>query len=389
MWAGRELELSDAHAAAQRRLAGVYERGRAVLGEFGIGKSVLVNRIAGEFAADGHWVAEPVRVPKDADPVPLLAEVVRDLAARRDLDQAIGKRAGGLLARIGQITLPVVGGGVTVRARADDDLVHREVLRLVDHVARLAAEERRLVVLRVDEVQNASLRGLSRLLTLLGDALEAWIPDRDPTGAPRERLLPLVVYLSGLPDFRDRVADAGGTFARRFRTFELEPLGQPELREALLPFLTDGWPVLTDEGHAVVHMEGAAADHLVEACLGDPFLFQLAGEAAWNSGDGNVITAVEARRGWQLIRREVVRYVEGRLSGLGDVQLAFLRAAAPLPDADRSVAAVASAMGRQGSESVASTAQALDRTHRLIRREAGKVRFRSPAVQAFLAGDWP
>jgi MoxR-like ATPase len=46
---------------APRRLAGIYERGRIVLGEPGIGKSVLVDRLAAEAQAGGHWVLPGVR----------------------------------------------------------------------------------------------------------------------------------------------------------------------------------------------------------------------------------------------------------------------------------------------------------------------------------------
>lgn len=156
-----------------------------------------------------------------------------------------------------------------------------------------------------------------------------------------------------------------------------------------MPFTAEGWPILTADGPARVHMEPAATDVVVERCLGDPFLFQLAGEAAWNAGPGNVITGDEAVRGWRLVRREVVRYVEGRLSGLGDLQLRYLHAAAQLDDEEPSAAAVAAALGQGGSPRLASTAQRLDSDHRLIRREAGRVRFRSPAVRAFLRGGWP
>lgn len=387
VWAGRDLELIDARSVGRRREAGVYDRGRAVLGEYGLGKSVLVNRIAQDLAADGHWVAAPVRLPADGDPVPLLAGVLRDLATDRRLDERIGAVADGLLDRIAALELPVVGGGVTLREH-DEGASYRDVLRLLLHVARLAHGDGRLLVLRIDEVQNAATPGLSRLLTVLGDALEA-TTIVEHAGMEREVVLPLIVYLSGLPDFRERAADAGATFARRFKTFDLEHLEEAELRGALIPFTTDGWPVLTDDGPSVVHMAPEAVDLIVDRCLGDPFLFQLAGEAAWNAGTSAVVTGSDAERGWRQIRREVLRYVEGRLGRLSELQMAYLRAAAAIPVERRTSAAIAAALGREGSQSVASTAQSLDRTHRLIRREAGLVRFRAASVEAFLAGSWP
>ena len=390
VWAGREAELADAEAAGVRRLAGVYDRGRAVLGEFGLGKSVLVNRVAQRFAGEGHWVAPSVRIPVGADPVTLLAIALRGVAAEHGLDAAIGRVASGLLERVAAFTLPVVGGGAVLRRPPDDALGYQDVLRLLEQVARLARAERRLLVVRVDEVQNiTSSSALSRLLTVLGDGLEASDTERDAAGTDHERLLPLLVFLSGLPDFRDRVGRAGATFARRFKIHELEHLEEAELRGALIPFVTEGWPVLAADGMRRVHMDDGAVDLIVRACLGDPFLFQLAGEAAWNAGDGPVILEEDAARGWRLVRREVVRYVESRLGGLSDLQLAYLRTAAQIPEHERTGAAVAAGMGRPGSAALASTAQALDRTHGLLRREAGRVRFRSESVRAFLAGGWP
>lgn len=59
VWARRAEEIADWHAVLRpRRLAGEYERGRAVLGEPGIGKSVLVNRLADEAASVGDLADE-------------------------------------------------------------------------------------------------------------------------------------------------------------------------------------------------------------------------------------------------------------------------------------------------------------------------------------------
>lgn len=392
VWAGRDGELADWWAVVERRLAGVYERGRAVLGEFGIGKSVLVNRIAAEAERDGHLVARPLRVPLGVDALALLADGLRDLVLTADLDARVARAADGLLERVEEIRLPVVGGGVRTRPTGSrgDRLPHRAVYDLLVHLGRLARADGRLVLVRLDEIQNVTAPAtLSQVLTVFGDALDASVDERDVAGLPRRPKLPVVVYLSGLPDFRRRAADAGATFSRRFRTFDLEPLTEPELRGALVPFTTTGWEVLTDDGPATVHMTPGAVDVVVGRSLGDPFVFQLAGEAAWAAGTGPVITEEEARRGWDVARREVRGVVEGRLAGLSDLQVRFLRAAAALDDDERTAANVARAVGYERSSQVASTAHGLDVERGLLRREAGRIAFRSPSVRAYLADEWP
>lgn len=389
VWAGRQVELADARIALERRRVGVYDRGRVVIGEYGIGKSVLLNRIASDAAAEGHWVADQVRLPLGGDPVAAVGEILLSLVRRRRMDARIGERAEGLLDRVAEVSLPVVGGGVRLRTPGAGDVGYRDVRRLAAHVARLALEDDRVLLLRIDEIQNADAVGLSQLLTVLGDLLEMTESVRDAAGTAHDRVLPVVVYLSGLPDFRARAGEAGATFARRFKPLELDYLEPVELRTALAPFTGPGWPTPGEEGPARVHMEDAAVDALVDGCQGDPFLFQLAGEAAWRSGAEPLITEAHVRTGWRLVSREVVGYVQGRLQDVTALQMEYLRAAALIPEDGRSADAVAKALGRDGAAALASTAQALDVTHRLIRREAGMIRFRSAAVRAWLAGGWP
>jgi hypothetical protein len=374
----------------------VYERGRAYLGEFGIGKSVLINKVAAEAGQAGHWVARRVRVAQRGDALALLAETLRDLSAGHGLDARIGRRLGGLLERVEEVVLPVVGGGLRTRARSEPPNRHRVVTDLLVELATLAREsttadlpDGRLVLIRIDEVQNTADPLLSQLLTAIGDALDETTAERDAAGIDRRRLLPIAVYLSGLPDFGALAARAGATFSRRFKTEELGALSEPDLRIALRPFTTEGWPLPAGAGYDRVHMAPDAVDLIVAQCLGDPFLFQLAGEAAWNAGTGAVISGEEARRGWQSVRREVIRYANARLEGLTDLQMRYLEAVAALDPQERTAAEVAHRLGRERSRELASTAQSLDVDHRLIRRTAGRIRFRSDVVAACLAGDWP
>jgi len=384
VWAGRQAELADFTALlAPRRLAGIYERGRLVTGEPGIGKSVLVGRVARTAAADGHWVAPNIRVAAGEDPLARLAEGVRGLVSTLDLAARVEQAVAGLLGRVEELTLPVVGGGVRLRPAARTGAPHREIFRLLTELGRLAWRERRLLVIRVDEVQHLRGPALSQLLTILGDVLNEEVVERDAAGLERAWKLPVAVYLSGLPEFAVRASEARTTFARRFKPLELEPLEEVDLRQALAPFATDGWPVLTDDGPAAVHLEPTALDLLVERSLGSPYLFQLVGDASWNAGTGRVVTRAEVERGHLATRREIRAYASLRLADLTERQIAYLRAAASLPAEERRAGAVAAAMG-ETSETLAPTARALDERHGVIRRSSGRVSFRSAALEALL-----
>ncbi len=386
VWAGRVLEIADFHdVVAPRRLAGIYERGRIVLGEPGIGKSVLVNRLAGEALADGHWVLPGVRLAVGDDAVRRLLTAVRSLLESAGGAAATSGTLTRLLARVTEVTVPVVGGGVRLADPRPPPGGHEVLTELLVELGAAAQDAGVLVVVRVDEVQNLSGRGLSRLLATLGDALNADRAVTDPAGTVHHLKLPVAVYLSGLPEFYSRAAAAGATFARRFKPVELGPLDDAALQLALRPFVTEGWEVLSEDGPTRVRMEPEAESMLVEAAHGSPFLFQLVGEAAWNAGPELTITAAHARRGIAATRRETAAHFDLRLAALTDRQRHYLVAAASLPEEERTAGRVARAMGST-TEQLASTAQSLDERHRLIRRAGGRVTFRSPGLLTYLRG---
>ena len=308
-----------------RRQAGLFERGRTYLGDPGLGKSVLVNRIAEERRGAGDLVAGPLRLARGRDPLAALAAALRPLV---ESGERIAAELTDALARVREVGL--LGARVGIAARKDDRYASLD--DLLAGLARFALSTSRLLVVRIDEVQNLGSDPLSQLLTLLGDLLERRAPATDVTGATIERYLPVVVLLSGLPQFPERAAEAGATFSRRFATTYLEPFGDDEVRAALTFAFQDGFAVLTDDGPATVAMEVAAREELVDRCLGDPFLFQLGGAAAWDAGTGPVITAEDVRAGWKRVRREVDAHVRGRLAGLTELQLDVLTAAARLAD---------------------------------------------------------
>lgn len=389
VWAGRALELADFRdVVTVRRTAGVYERGRLVVGEPGIGKSVLLGRLAADATDAGHWVLPGVRLAAGDDPVARLLHVARLELEARSTAAGVESAVRGLLDRVLEVTVPVLGSGVKLARGADPSPVHVLLTEVMGALARLASDDApgRLVLVRLDEVQHLAGRQLSQVLTALGDVLNAEAVVRDPAGGAHRDKLPVAIYLSGLPDFYARAAAAGATFARRFKPLELGPLEEADLELALRPFTTAGWPILGESGPERVRMQPEGARALIDASHGSPFLFQLVGEAAWNAGPGELITAAEARAGIAAARRETVAHFRLRLQGLTDLQQAFLRAAAQLDDHERTAGAVASLMGST-SATLASTARQLDERHRLIRREAGVVRFRSPGLVEHLRED--
>lgn len=383
VWAGRQDELTDFDRHVRPvRVAGQYERGRALLGEAGIGKSALAAKVALDAQASGDIVVPRVRVPRGTDVLALVAHALTRTVHDLELGAAVGDRLAGVLGRVRSIAR------IEVDAPAPPPNPHVHLTELLVELGRYAAERGKLVLVVLDEVQNVTdTDQLSQLLVALADALAHTDDQRDAAGTVHRRLLPLAVYLTALPEFFEQATTlAGATFARRFKPVRLGPLDDTDVRVALTPFTgPEGWPVRP--GQPGVVMDEAAVDRLVDRSLGDPFLLQLAGRAAWNvAPDEQVITVEHVDRGWALEQGEARSHVERLLNRLPDRERELIDAMALLAPANRTLTTIAARMDRRASQ-LGSAAQRLE--ERGIITRGKPYRFAARTVEALLHETWP
>lgn len=390
VWAGRSEQLSDWRDVVRpRRIVGLPERGRTILGEPGLGKSSLVRRIAQTAAAQGDWVTPQLRIPSGADPLKLVAEAILRLAEIAGLSSKPANEVAAALARVQAVA--AAGISLTLQSATGPD-PYRALTDLLIEVGRAAIRRGDVVALiHIDEVQNITdEHALSQLLIALGDALTHEVEVEVPGGNRVLRSLPIAVYLTGLPDFEDMTgARKGATFARRFKTTTLTAIEEEELAEALQAFVLTGWGVAVPGGGIErVRMDPAAAAAIVELCRGEPFLFQLAGEQAWYAGTGSVITEDQVLSGWRSAGREAGAHVERILNRLPEREKQFLEAMAELAPKERTLTRIAAEAGFAKATDAGPTAQRLDTVRGIISR--GKpYTFRHRAVEAYLTSEWP
>ena len=395
VWAGRTEQLSDWRDVVRpRRIAGLPERGRTILGEAGLGKSTLVRRIARDAAATGDWVTQQLRIPSGADPLKIVATAILKLADQAGLSTSREKSITDALSRVET----VAASGISLSLRQQTGPEPYTVLTaLLVEVGRAAiARGDRMVLIHIDEVQNiTNEHALSQLLIALGDALVHEEEITAPGGVRVLRSLPLAVYLTGLPDFADMAgARTGATFARRFKTTLLTAIADDDLVSALQPFIIEGWPVFDEAstaddlgGITRIHMEPAAVTTIVELCCGEPFLFQLAGEQAWYAGSGDLVTRAQVLTGWKAARAEAATHVERILDRLPKRERDFVQAMSERPAHERTLTRIAHDMGLTKATDAGPTSQRLDSVRGIIER--GKpYTFRHRAVEAYLASDW-
>ena len=390
VWAGRTSQLNDWRDVLRpRRLAGIHERGRTILGEAGSGKSSLVRRIAREATEAGDWATPQLRIPSGTDPIKRVASALLDLSSTAGLSSAREKRIGDLLRRVET----VAASGISLSVRAQDGPEpYTALTELLIEIGRAAMRRQNvMVMLHIDEVQNiADEHARSQLLIALGDALAYEETVALPGGPQVDLALPIAVYLTGLPEFEGMAgAQAGAAFARRFQTVTLDAIDDADLTAALQTFVTEGWPVATEAGGAErVFLAADAQRAIVERARGEPFLFQLAGERAWYAGTDNLITAEHVKAGWRNAAPEAEAHVQRILDRLPTRERQFIEAMAELAPEERSLTNIARKAGCEKATDAGPTAQRLDRTRRIIHR-GRPYRFQHRAVEARLTSNWP
>ena len=390
VWAGRTSQLNDWRDVLRpRRLAGIHERGRTILGEAGSGKSSLVRRIAREATEAGDRATPQLRIPSGTDPIKRVASALLDLSSTAGLSSAREKRIGDLLRRVET----VAASGISLSVRAQDGPEpYTALTELLIEIGRAAMRRQNvMVMLHIDEVQNiADEHARSQLLIALGDALAYEETVALPGGPQVDLALPIAVYLTGLPEFEGMAgAQAGAAFARRFQTVTLDAIDDADLTAALQTFVTEGWPVATEAGGAErVFLAADAQRAIVERARGEPFLFQLAGERAWYAGTDNLITAEHVKAGWRNAAPEAEAHVQRILDRLPARERQFIEAMAELAPEERSLTNIARKAGYEKATDAGPTAQRLDRARRIIHR-GRPYRFRHRAVEARLTSNWP
>jgi hypothetical protein len=379
VWAGREREFRDFDEVVIPRVrARVYEQARIVVGNRGVGKTVLLTQLADEAADTGDLVVTATARSGPSVITDLVAALATTLhrastaAAVVDaLDDTLRRRIG-LTVGASSVRLDV---GAAHPKAGDLDALAVSLAVLLERTARAAAERGRVLLLTVDEAQNATPAALEILCHTLADVQNRHDRTRGPRGEAVRAYLPLAVYLAGLPSLPGRIRASGSTFFERTLTFDLGLLRDPDVAVAIRGMLDN----------VGVGIEPEALDRLVAHIGGYPYFLHLYGKHAWLAGDGEVITAAEADAAARAAADDLTRFYGERLRGLGDLAYDWLVAAAGLPEADRTVGAVARRLGRT-SPQLGSTVESLI-GRALIRPEPGRGRFSFalPGLDRFLA----
>lgn len=342
VWAGRHEEFVEFDDVVLPRLRqGTYEPARLLIGDRGVGKTAFLATLESDAAERGDWAVR-VDAVRGESLVQRLARGVAETLSAEDAAARVTEALAAALAHVGGVQLGPSGVSVVAREPSGHHRSASDHLTTVLLEAGARARSRgKVLMILLDEVQNAATDDLAPLCHALQRAQASSRPTRGPRGERRHVHAPLAVVLAGLPALVERVRGDGATFFERARVEDFGLLSDVDVRDALVRFAENEDVGVDDE----------ALEVMAAAIGGYPFFIHLIGSCVWLAGErGEVITRADATAGVADARPRLARFYADRLRGLGDVQYRWLTAAASLPDGDLTAGAVADLLGASSGQ---------------------------------------
>jgi hypothetical protein len=325
--AGRSALLGAAELALRRVRLGRAEKSQMLLGLRGVGKTVLLNRIA-ELAESIGYEQTQLEAPEGRPLATYLVPALKSMLLRLDrVEQArawaskamaaLRGFAGAFKVSVGEVKL-----GLSEPVRADSGNLEVDLPELLVSIARAAQAAGTSVVILIDEVQYLTedeLRGLIVALHRIA-----------------QKGLPMILFGAGLPQL---AALAGEAKSYAERLFDFPGVGTLDLQAAGQAIADP----IRDEGAGIT---AEALAEIVRVTEGYPYFLQEWGKHTWNQANGpeiNLNDVLEASR--TALAALDSNFFRVRFDRLTPREQAYLNAMAQLGAGPHRSGAIAEAMG--------------------------------------------
>ena len=337
--AGRDEIIERAAIALDRFRNGLAARSLLLVGLRGVGKTVLLTRIAQESEARG-FVVVSMEAPEKRSLPALLIPHLRSALLKLDRVAAAGNLA--------QQALKVLGGFVNamkVKYRdvefgvdlgespglADSGDLEHDLIELFLEVGKAAKEKKTAVVFFIDELQYVAGDEFASLITALHRCAQA--------------ALPIVLIGAGLPQLVGRAGRAKSYAERMFEFPEIGPLDDEDARKALV----------APARERLVRYEDGALDEILLQTQAYPYFLQEWGKHCWHCADASPITRDDAVSATELAIAELdASFFRVRFDRLTPIERKYLRAMAELDPGSRRSGDIARVLNKE-VQSVAPT----------------------------------
>ena len=330
--AGRDGIIEQAAVALDRIRAGRGARSLILHGLRGVGKTVLLNRIASDSERRGMTTCR-IEAPEGRSLPALLAPPLRSALLRLDrmeAAKAAGQRALSALSgfvsslKVKYNDLEMSVDARPVKGLADSGDLDNDLGDLIAAVGEAAAERRTAMVLFIDELQYVAEDQLASLIMALHGA--------------SQRQLPITMIAAGLPQLLGQTGRAKSYSERLFEFVSIGQLDAEAAKAALcVPAEKDGV---------------SFADQAIEEILGQthcyPYFLQEWGKHSWNVAARSPISVDDAKTATSRAIAELdASFFRVRFDRLTPAEKRYMRAMAELGPGPHRSGDVADILGRK------------------------------------------
>lgn len=369
--AGRQAVLDSAVIALERAKQGRSARGMMLLGLRGVGKTVLLNRIANEAEARGY-LAQLVEAPDDRRLAEFLTPHLKTMLLKLSRVSAASehvKHAARALRNFAS-AFKIAIGEVSVEVSPDDGVassgdIEADLPDLVLPLAAAAQEKGRAIALLIDEVQYLSSADLRAVIVTAHKAAQ--------------RGLPFVFFGAGLPQLAGQAGQAKTYAERLFEFPEIGQLDEAAARRAIEEPINDEAAAITE----------AALERIVKRTEGYPYFLQEWGSQAWNVADGSPISIEDVEAADQLALAKLdAEFFRVRFDRLTPKEQEYLRAMAELGPGPHRSGEIAELLGKE-VQSLAPRRTGLIKKGMIYSPAHGDTAFTVPMFDSFLRRQMP
>lgn len=313
--AGRDELIEKAAIALDRLRNGLAARSLLLVGLRGVGKTVLLTRIAQETESRG-FVVVTIESPEKRSLPALLIPSLRMALLKLDRIAAAGELAKRTLRALGgfvgamKVKFQDIEFGVDLGNEpgvADSGDLEHDLIDLFVELGRAAKEKKTAVVFFIDELQYVEEGQFAALITALHKCAQMQ--------------LPIALIGAGLPQLVGRAGRAKSYAERLFEYPEIGPLKEEEARRAL---------VVPAKELGVEYEEGALVEILGQT-QSYPYFLQEWGKHSWHCAAASPITREDAISATELAIQELdASFFRVRFDRLTPAEKRYLRAMAEL-----------------------------------------------------------
>lgn len=330
--AGRDEIIEKAAIALDRFRDGGAARSLLFVGLRGVGKTVLLTRIAQQSEARG-FIALSIEAPERHSLPALLIPHLRTALLKLDRIAATGDLAKKALRALGgfvnamKIKYQDIEFGVELGSEsgvADSGDLEHDLIDLFTEIGRAAKEKKTAIVLFIDELQYVEEDQFASLITALHKC--------------SQYQLPVALIGAGLPQLVGRAGRAKSYAERLFEYPEIGPLSDAEAKKALEA------PAEKEN----VRFDEEALQEILKQTQAYPYFLQEWGKHSWACADGSPITSDDAKNATELAISDLdASFFRVRFDRLTPAEKKYLRAMAELGPGPHKSGDIAQLMGKK------------------------------------------